>query len=937
MIMSKFIVKIYKSTLVLMLIASPFGAFINAQCNPNKYAAITKDAKGFLDNGELLRAKNNFEAAVIFACSQTEILYIESEIDKIFIEINRMRRVADSIAISSQRLTQRYFANELAYKAQLALTEGDYSTSLKLIEFASIFSDSLNEQVIKTNSKIFYNTIKEASEYHPVWKEKIGEYELITPNGQNIILINGTTVLFRPINELYADTISNILLPVKQITTDSGGAVCALLHFDTLIQICKGGLTTILKTGTTKKINQIRLSLDGQKMIVFFNNSEMEIFEIGGGTFDPNIYEMTTITTKKIEIDKEYLHSVESAFFSLDSKSLTINYSPYSQFFLKGNQQNYFFDSTGMNSTDFIMDINKNLFENITHLLEYEQHYFTASTNEIIVKRPSYYPVNLEVLDSKSKDKIGNIPDSNYGRLFFIGESSIGLVKESYIKIWKIEENQIILMDSINIGHIKSWQPIAWNNKLSLIAYIGVDGNVIVYDFNYKKKYTLPTHGDVSLLRFVNDGKVLMTSPNTIWHLDNFDFNLTKNNYFIDRAVEGLCFSPTGNYLANSKILWGIVITDVIKGDVKRLIRTNDFYSYMKYLDEEHILCLGRGLIIKEISTGMTIDSIGGISESSHRFTVSKNNDLIAVYGKSIYDNTFRLFKIDKNFKFSIEKEQKKPDELRFLMLDFSINEEQMAIINRDGLHVLSISDFNKIKFFPEYESKVSFLQYTPDGKHLAIIQNNTIKLISVSNWEIDNEFTIPEYSYGGVISSCGKFFVYFSHGDIFSNQSRKSLRFLSLKDGQIFTEIDIKLPPDKIHSFLLSPKGAQFATISDYNVYLFDLNPIQILDKSILNDIQLRLPWFSAEEIEKFELNILLDLKQGNEDILKSRYDINQILAFADMYSKKISNDSFLESDYQRALRLYQHCLNSTMQNTIIEEKILNLESKYNALKKRG
>lgn len=928
--MTKYAATIYKLMMVLMLTVTSSGAFINAQCNPSKYAAITNDAKKFLDKGELLMAKNNFESAVIFACSQTEIVYIETEIDKIFNQIDQMRRIADSTAMSSQLLTQRYFANDLAYKAQLALSEGDCSTSFRLLEFASVFADSLNEKVLQTNSKLFYQHTLSGNGVNPVWRERLKYGDIVTPDGRFLILVNGTTVLKRGVDEIFADTITVSESPIRQISTDSNGTTIVLLLSDSLIQICKKSWSEdyqsnfIIKNKKKSiRLTGVHLSDDGIYLAVSYENSDLALYKVHGGFINNKDYSPVQLSLSEIGLEEKYLHDTNGAIFF--KGGVIINYDEYAIDVNFAKNYIHYFDSIATPRNDYSYQING--FELLN-----EQHSFSVEINDILVKRPSFYPENLEVYDIKNGAKIGIIQNSDYGRLFIINKRTLGIFKENYITIVTVEQMRIKILDSIFVDN--RFAKFSWSAELNLLAYTRKDGDVIIYDFSNKKiKNILHVHDNVYFLKFINDGKSVMTDDYTIWHLEDFNFNLTEiDDSFANTSMGDMCFSPTGKHLANSNIISGVKLINIFNYSVEKTVEPSlTSFEFMEFLDEDHILGLGMGLIVKEISTGKTIDSISGIFSNSHKIALSKKKNFIAVAGNGSYDDNLKLFKIEKNYKLTLIKKQNS-SELSFFKFDFSNNEEQMAVLSWDGLHIISISDFSTLKFLPSYKNDVRILKYTPDGKHLAILHKDTMKLLSTNSWEVESKFNLPTDRLG-TISPCGRYYLYIDHSNFPEEYAKKSIKFISLKNGKIFTRIDVDL--GSISDILLSPRGSELAVMLDgKTTQLFNLYPDKVLNISKIKNVELRLPWFSVEEIEEFELEKLLDIKQSNEEVLKSRYDIEQILAFADMFLKKMSNDSFLESDYQRALRLYQYCLNSTMHNTLVKEKILELKTKYNALK---
>ncbi len=123
-----------KILITLLLLASGFQVY--AQCNQKEYTRIFNEAVVLQGKGEFIDAKNRYEAAKIYACGPKDVDKADKAVDALFEQINRLRKQADSIASVNRRQTLTAYANDLAYKSQIALERGDRTTAFRLAEFA---------------------------------------------------------------------------------------------------------------------------------------------------------------------------------------------------------------------------------------------------------------------------------------------------------------------------------------------------------------------------------------------------------------------------------------------------------------------------------------------------------------------------------------------------------------------------------------------------------------------------------------------------------------------------------------------------------------------------------------------------------------------------------------------------------------------------------
>ncbi|MEO6036971.1 MAG: hypothetical protein ABIQ93_01075, partial [Saprospiraceae bacterium] len=123
----------------------------SAQCNLKEYSRIFKEANGLKEKGQFIEAKNRYEAAKIYACDQKALDAADGAVDKLFEQINQLRKQADSLALTG-------YTNDLVYKSTIALERGDRTSAFRLAEFAYRYLDPNNPSVrVALLQALYYN------------------------------------------------------------------------------------------------------------------------------------------------------------------------------------------------------------------------------------------------------------------------------------------------------------------------------------------------------------------------------------------------------------------------------------------------------------------------------------------------------------------------------------------------------------------------------------------------------------------------------------------------------------------------------------------------------------------------------------------------------------------------------------------------------------
>ena len=87
------------------------------------------------------------------------------------------------------------------------------------------------------------------------------------------------------------------------------------------------------------------------------------------------------------------------------------------------------------------------------------------------------------------------------------------------------------------------------------------------------------------------------------------------------------------------------------------------------------------------------------------------------------------------------------------------------------------------------------------------------------------------------------------------------------------------------------------------------------------------RLAGLTGFELQKYGLDELLDQRPENVEMLLKTESLWQIVAFADLYADKIRQTRAPKrEDYERAMRLYEHCLKSRDAANYVERQVAEL-----------
>jgi len=185
---------------------------------------------------------------------------------------------ADSISETARRQALRAYANDLAYKSQIALERGDRTTAFRLAEFAHRYVDDDNLNVTRALCDALYYNDRPADPTHPPlpWASNLQGHTshvlsvAFSPDGQRLAtgswdytakiwdLITGKAVLTLEGHTSYVESVA-FSLDGKRLATGSWDKTAKIWDLTT-------GKAVLTLEGHTSNVESVVFSLDGKRL-----------------------------------------------------------------------------------------------------------------------------------------------------------------------------------------------------------------------------------------------------------------------------------------------------------------------------------------------------------------------------------------------------------------------------------------------------------------------------------------------------------------------------------------------------------------------------------------------------------------------------------------------------------------------------------------------
>jgi len=284
----------------------------NAPCS--EYAAILKKLENTYQNG-----KGNLDECLdlvesLRACDPNKSELAGTWTKKIFAAIKKQKQDAldatrkaemsaaaakkariraDSIADAAQRAAQRAYANDIAYKSQIALKDGDRTTAYRLAEFAHRYVDNDNLNVTHALVEaLYYNDVPDTTHRLPWTANFQGHTSYVSsvafsPDGSR--LATGSSDKTAKIWDLAtgkaALTLEGHTSSVSSVAFSPDGSRLATGSLDSTAKIwdLATGKAALTLEGHTSSVSSVAFSPDGSRLATGSDDYTTKIWDLATG------------------------------------------------------------------------------------------------------------------------------------------------------------------------------------------------------------------------------------------------------------------------------------------------------------------------------------------------------------------------------------------------------------------------------------------------------------------------------------------------------------------------------------------------------------------------------------------------------------------------------------------------------------------------------
>lgn len=648
-------------SIFLFAFALLFCLALPAQTPRCDYDALMRDGEAFFKKREYKKALNKYNAAK--TCDIARAAEVDVELNKVFQAIEKEKTDAIEARDLAEKRARENYANDLAYKSQIALERGDRTSAFRLAEFAFRYVDTVNNNVTRALLEaLYFNDGTDTTCYLP-WEQKL----------------EGNT---------------SIRLKVSAFSPDGEKLAAALM--DSSIVIWDVGSRKVICNlkGKNPQINSLAFSADS-KLLASGSDlaSETKIWDLESRrvtkvikpygitkvAFSPDGKRLAT-TSSNYSITRVW--DVESGANTLTLKDYGVVFSPDGRTLAIGL----------MDKSIKIWDMTSG---GIIH--KFEGH-------ESFIYDISFSP-DGKILATGSDDKKVIIWDLVTGKPVATLEGHISRVSRVIFS----HDGKKLATRSVD-GVIKIWDRKTWrvihssecfNHYGNIVfspdnkALIGcrTDRKIIVWDFSNRKtaielktiKYSIGSN-----ISFAPDSKILAVGSGSsvkIWDLtgDNLvqDFDITSDS--VIHRVRSVSFSPNGKTLA---------------------------------------IAFGNTVMIWDLSNGIPILTLNGHTNNIESITFSIDAKTLAT---GSVDKTVRIWdlqngKVIHELKWnrgSITSLAFSPNSKK---LATTSGDNKINLWDLENGEIIYTRDVSPVHYFEDYACSVAF---SPDGKKLAIGSHN--------------------------------------------------------------------------------------------------------------------------------------------------------------------------------------------------------------------
>jgi len=733
----------------------------------------------------------------------------------------------------AERDKRRAYANDLAFKSQIALRDGDRTAAFRLAEFAHRYVETDNAQVTRVLLEALYYNDHPDSLHRLPWNFNL--------EGHHAAL---RSVAFSPDG--------------KMLATGSEDNTAKVWNLET-------GEPVLTLEGHRNFVASVAFSFDGKKLATGSEDNTVKIWDLENGKLDATL--------------KGHGASVVSVAFSPDGQRLAT-----------GSQDN----------TAKIWDLQTGK----TRTLEGHNDFVTSVA----------FSPDGQRLATGSQDNTAKIWDLKTGtnRTFeghsdFVSSVAFSpdgkkLATGSHdktVKIWNLENGK---SEHTLEGHSSWVSSVAFSPDGKKLATVSYDNTAKIWNPEAENVTMLLTghSGPIRSVAFSPDGKTLATGAqdNTakIWNLTADEEAIVFKKH--SDIVSSVAFSPDGTRLATGSYDQTIKVFDVNNlQEIYSFSGHGDTVMSIVFSPDGKKLASGgedKTAKIWDLQTGKEATTLKGHRHYINSVAFSPDGKLLAT-GSA--DSTVKIWNLGSGEAIKTLKGHNSAVN----SVAFSPDGKNLASGSSDNTVIIwDLTSGNIVRTLKGHSNIVASVAFSPDGQRLATgSQDNTAKI-----WDLKT---------GKAAMTLEGHAGYWVNSVAFSPNGKKlatasqdwTVKIWDLESGEPI--LTLEGHSYSVSSVTFSPDGKRLATGSeDLTAKIWELDAETIVRKLPATH---RLATLTQPQLASWDLNDLLDIKSGNEQLLRNAKESWQISAFADHEAEKTTNS--LEhirskSGYARATRLY-------------------------------
>lgn len=557
-----------KQILIFLIFALPFSAA--AQCSMEEYQNLLKESKTAQKKGQYDLAINKLFSARV--CRPEKDEEIKGEILEVFREVNQQREIAIFEKDKAEIKTRENYANNLAFKSQVALEHGARSIAFRIAEFAHIYVDDENSNVDRALVEaLYYNDIPYHNSLPWQWSLEGHSKDInsiaFSPTGKRLATgsADGTAKIWdlelgEQILTLKGDA------DVTFVAYSPDGKMLATRYADgtaTIWDLESGTLTLTLK-GDTRKVNFCRFWDGSKKLITRTQDDTINIWDLELQTVvisHPNMSGLISPDGKRLvdliyesegyivisDLDTTNFNLIIPGEFVHNPGKLTLTFSPDSKFFAMVSSLGGIIDVWDLEHKELIATFNRH--KDYCDYCTVNDIAFAPDGSSLATWWEDGIIKIWDMVNGEEKLTLGEIThDASNGTYSPSGES-IAAIEYNTVKIWDladvtdnwneknlenenteiIEDFQNKIEETIVNGYISSFPNIVYSpngKSVALGSEISMDNKTAVKILDLetgKVILTLEVFDVISKIAFSPDCKSIATGSEEgivkIWNL----------------------------------------------------------------------------------------------------------------------------------------------------------------------------------------------------------------------------------------------------------------------------------------------------------------------------------------------------------------------------------------------------------------------------------